>query len=122
MRSRRLFLILPLILLVITGALIYRTQFAPHSTRGVSCADCLRYSHQIETKFRHTPENKDNTQFFRYALDKSCRGVVFLSGACSKLRRVFRDDVSQFMGLIQEGNVYEACEVAKACPLRNPPA
>ncbi|PYH30150.1 uncharacterized protein BO87DRAFT_400618 [Aspergillus neoniger CBS 115656] len=51
------------------------------------CADCLGYVRDVDTMFQKNTGAWANSQFFRYALDKSCRGRILITGRCLQYRR-----------------------------------
>ncbi|KAL4914344.1 hypothetical protein BDW62DRAFT_204735 [Aspergillus aurantiobrunneus] len=94
-----------LILIVIAFALIYagRTRDVIMSeAQAAECVDCVHYVNRIEGRIARMKNVRENPQFFRYALDKSCRGQMYLAGHCQKFRREFRKDVDRYMLEVQQ--------------------
>ncbi|KAL4986726.1 hypothetical protein BDW68DRAFT_162660 [Aspergillus falconensis] len=79
------------------------------------CVDCVHYVLRVEDRIKKMKTVSENRQFFRYALDKSCRGQMYLAGHCQHFRREFRKDVERFMRGFQEEEPYEACVAIKSC-------
>ncbi|KAL4802527.1 hypothetical protein BDV18DRAFT_146894 [Aspergillus unguis] len=77
------------------------------------CVDCVHYVNRVKGKITYMKTVDENKQFFKYALDKSCRGQMYLNGHCTKFRREFRKDVDRYMHDFE--NPYEACVGIKAC-------
>ncbi|GAA90899.1 hypothetical protein AKAW_09013 [Aspergillus luchuensis IFO 4308] len=70
------------------------------------CADCLGYVRDVDTMFQKNTGAWANSQFFRYALDKSCRGRVLITGRCLQYRRRLLKKPAIFMA--QLDSPYEA--------------
>ncbi|PYI09285.1 hypothetical protein BO78DRAFT_308677 [Aspergillus sclerotiicarbonarius CBS 121057] len=77
------------------------------------CADCLAYVRDVDAMFRENGRAWANHQFFRYALDKSCRGQLLIRGHCPQYRRRFREQPGRYM--TQLDRPYEACRAIAAC-------
>ncbi|OOF92078.1 hypothetical protein ASPCADRAFT_133634 [Aspergillus carbonarius ITEM 5010] len=77
------------------------------------CADCLGYVRDVEAMFRENGRAWTNHQFYRYALDRSCRGQLLLSGHCPQYRRKFLEKPGRYMP--QLDRPYEACRGIRAC-------
>ncbi|KAF7121785.1 hypothetical protein CNMCM5793_009338 [Aspergillus hiratsukae] len=82
------------------------------------CADCLHYAMSVDAKIRHAEQGgaanvRTNKQFFRYALDVTCRGGLFVDKRCLDFRRGFLGDVARYMVAVAEP--YEACRGVGAC-------
>jgi hypothetical protein len=77
------------------------------------CVDCVHYAIRVESRFQKMGIPRENYQFFGYALDKSCRGQMYLAGHCQKFRREFRKDPARYIQDIQ--NPYDACASIKVC-------
>ncbi|BCS00627.1 uncharacterized protein AKAW2_50968A [Aspergillus luchuensis] len=77
------------------------------------CADCLGYVRDVDTMFQKNTGAWANSQFFRYALDKSCRGRVLITGRCLQYRRRLLKKPAIFMA--QLDSPYEACRAIQAC-------
>jgi hypothetical protein len=56
---------------------------------------------------------RTNKQFFRYALDVTCRGGLFVDKRCLDFRRGFLADAERYMGQVAEP--YEACRGVGTC-------
>ncbi|KAE8154307.1 hypothetical protein BDV25DRAFT_147925 [Aspergillus avenaceus] len=56
---------------------------------------------------------RGNKQFFRYALDVSCRGQLLITRRCLRYRRAFLDDSERFMIEIEQPS--QVCMSIKAC-------
>ncbi|KAL2824982.1 hypothetical protein BJY01DRAFT_230313 [Aspergillus pseudoustus] len=104
--------------ILIAVGIAWFSNRGPHimsETEAEECVDCVHYARRIEgmiQKMDHVPV-RGNPQFFRYAMDKSCRGHLLSTGHCKNFRREFRKDVPRFMDQIQEP--YEACAAIKYC-------
>ncbi|PWY69400.1 hypothetical protein BO83DRAFT_316885 [Aspergillus eucalypticola CBS 122712] len=70
------------------------------------CADCLGYVRDVDTMFQKNTGAWANSQFFRYALDKSCRGRVLITGRCLQYRRRLLEKPAIFMSRLD--SPYEA--------------
>ncbi|RHZ59267.1 uncharacterized protein CDV56_107422 [Aspergillus thermomutatus] len=82
------------------------------------CADCMHYAMSVDAKIRHAEQGgaenvRGNGQFFRYALDVSCRGGLFADKRCLDYRRGFLGDAKRYMDAV--GEPYEACRGIGAC-------
>ncbi|KAJ0421489.1 hypothetical protein BJY00DRAFT_312093 [Aspergillus carlsbadensis] len=102
-------------LIVVGIAWIYGR--GPHimtATEAEECVDCVHYARRIEGMIQRLDNVRGNPQFFRYALDKSCRGHLLSTGHCKNYRREFRKDVDRFMEEIH-ADPYEACVSIKYC-------
>ncbi|KAL4948689.1 hypothetical protein BDW69DRAFT_203390 [Aspergillus filifer] len=108
-------ILLTLIFVVVGLALMYtrRTDPIMSASQAEECVDCVHYANRVEDRIEKMKTVRENPQFFTYALDKSCRGQMYLDGHCQKFRREFRKDVERFMVEIQ--NPYEACVAIKSC-------
>ncbi|KAL3478286.1 hypothetical protein BJX99DRAFT_256611 [Aspergillus californicus] len=78
-----------------------------------ACVDCVHYASAINDMVHKWDHVEGNPQFFDYALMKSCRGAVLVSGNCRKFRRDFRADRPRYMKEMQIP--YDACVSIKAC-------
>ncbi|KAL4781219.1 hypothetical protein BJX76DRAFT_335922 [Aspergillus varians] len=102
------------ILLVIGIVLIYaRGPDVMSESQAAECVDCVHYASRVEGRIEKMKTVRENPQFFRYALDKSCYGDMYLAGHCPKFRREFRKDVERYMQEIQ--TPYDACVSIKSC-------
>ncbi|GFN20596.1 uncharacterized protein AtWU_10403 [Aspergillus tubingensis] len=77
------------------------------------CADCLGYVRDVDTMFQKNTGAWANPQFFRYALDKSCRGRVLITGRCLQYRRRLLEKPA--ISMSQLDSPYEACRAIQAC-------
>ncbi|RDH28834.1 hypothetical protein BDQ94DRAFT_93076 [Aspergillus welwitschiae] len=77
------------------------------------CADCLGYVRDVDTMFQKNAGAWANSQFLRYALDKSCRGRVLINGRCLQYRRRLLEKPAIFRS--QLDSPYEACMAIQAC-------
>lgn len=73
----------------------------------------MHYAMSVEARIVSAGNVRGNAQFFRYALDTSCRGVLFTSKRCVGFRRGFLDDVGRYMYAVERP--YEACKGIGAC-------
>ncbi|KAL6237902.1 hypothetical protein BDW75DRAFT_202961 [Aspergillus navahoensis] len=106
-----------LILIIITLALFVTRRQDPimSADQAEECVDCVHYVLRVEGRIEKMKTVSENPQFFRYALDKSCRGRMYLAGHCQKFRREFRKDVQRYMRGFREEEPYEACVAIKSC-------
>lgn len=77
------------------------------------CADCLGYIRDVDTMFQKNTGAWANSQFFRYALDKSCRGRILITGRCLQYRRRLLEKPA--ISMSQLDSPYEACRAIQAC-------
>ncbi|PWY79159.1 hypothetical protein BO70DRAFT_380344 [Aspergillus heteromorphus CBS 117.55] len=77
------------------------------------CADCLAYVRAVDAMFRRNGRAGNNRQFFKYALDTSCRGQLLLRGHCPKYRRSLLADPGRHLSLLD--NPFETCTAIRAC-------
>ncbi|GFF88505.1 conserved hypothetical protein [Aspergillus udagawae] len=94
-----------------------RHQSSTHNNTAY-CADCLHYAMSVDAKIRHAEQDgaenvRGNRQFFRYAVDVTCRGGLFVDKRCLDFRRGFLGDPARYM--IEVGEPYEACRGIGAC-------
>ncbi|KAG2007690.1 hypothetical protein GB937_008340, partial [Aspergillus fischeri] len=104
-------------LLAYTALYLYARHESSHSTTAY-CADCLHYAMSVDAKIRHAEEGgaeniRTNKQFFRYAVDVTCRGGLFVDKRCLDFRRGFLRDAERYM--VAVGEPYEACRGIGAC-------
>ncbi|KKK18597.1 hypothetical protein P175DRAFT_01908 [Aspergillus ochraceoroseus IBT 24754] len=104
-----------LVLMILGGGVLYsrHTPKVMLAAQQEDCADCVNYAGRIDTMFRKTENVQGNPQFFRYALDVSCRGTVLASGQCLNYRRQFLKDPERFMQEVQ--SPYDACISINSC-------
>lgn len=76
------------------------------------CVDCVHYINRVEGRVQKQGRS-ENPHFFRYAMDKSCHGQMYLNRHCTKFRREFRKDVERYM--LDFEDPYEACVSIRAC-------
>ncbi|KAL5337990.1 hypothetical protein BJX70DRAFT_399086 [Aspergillus crustosus] len=106
--------LLAFILIIIGLALMYAGKSGIMSAdEAEECVNCVHYVTRVESRFQHLNISRENYQFFGYALDKSCRGQMYLAGHCQKFRREFRKDPARYIQDIQ--NPYDACASIKVC-------
>ncbi|KAH1489002.1 hypothetical protein LV164_006371 [Aspergillus fumigatus] len=103
--------------LTCTLYLYARHESSTHSTTAY-CTDCLHYAMSVDAKIRHAEEGgaeniRTNKQFFRYAVDVTCRGGLFVDKRCLDFRRGFLGDAERYM--VAVGEPYEACRGIGAC-------
>ncbi|KAL4881866.1 hypothetical protein BJY04DRAFT_54492 [Aspergillus karnatakaensis] len=107
--------LLAVLIIIVTGiALMYagKTDIMSEA-EAEECVDCVHYATRVESRFQKLQIPRDNLQFFGYALDKSCRGQMYLAGHCQKFRRAFRKDMKRYINDIQ--SPYDACASIKVC-------
>ncbi|KAI9927033.1 hypothetical protein ASPWEDRAFT_177490 [Aspergillus wentii DTO 134E9] len=92
-----------------TGLLFFYTHYERHQ----HCAHCVSYAMYVESMMFEKPENRENTQFFHYALDTACRGSLLTGGHCTSFRRKFLDDPERYKNDIRAP--YPACRAIEAC-------
>ncbi|RHZ58995.1 hypothetical protein CDV55_103412 [Aspergillus turcosus] len=107
-------------LLAYMALYLYARHGSSSSTHSATayCADCMHYAMSVDAKIRHAEQGgaasvRGNKQFFRYALDVTCRGGLFVDKRCLDFRRGFLGDVGRYM--IAVGEPYEACRGIGAC-------
>ncbi|GFG26689.1 conserved hypothetical protein [Aspergillus udagawae] len=90
-----------------------RHQSSTHNNTAY-CADCLHYAMSVDAKIRHAEQDgaenvRGNRQFFRYAVDVTCRGGLFVDKRCLDFRRGFLGDPASLldMSLLYYGAQYE---------------
>ncbi|GFF79607.1 conserved hypothetical protein [Aspergillus lentulus] len=103
--------------LTCTLYLYARHESSTHSTTAY-CADCMHYAMSVDAKIRQAEEGgaenvRNNKQLFRYAVDVSCRGGLFVDKRCLDFRRGFLGDAERYM--VAVGEPYEACRGVGAC-------
>ncbi|KAF4212815.1 hypothetical protein CNMCM5878_000679 [Aspergillus fumigatiaffinis] len=96
---------------------LYARHESSHSNTAY-CADCLHYTMSVDAKIRHAEQGgvenvRGNKQFFRYAVDVTCRGGLFVDKRCLDFRRGFLGDAERYM--VAVGEPYEACRGVGAC-------
>ncbi|GAQ12146.1 hypothetical protein ALT_9467 [Aspergillus lentulus] len=94
-----------------------RHESSTHSTTAY-CADCMHYAMSVDAKIRQAEEGgaenvRNNKQLFRYAVDVSCRGGLFVDKRCLDFRRGFLGDAERYM--VAVGEPYKACRGVGAC-------
>ncbi|KAL4899060.1 hypothetical protein BDW74DRAFT_164065 [Aspergillus multicolor] len=106
-----------LLLIILTIAFLTTRKPDPimSASQAEECVDCVHYVSRVEGRILRMKTVSENPQFFRYALDKSCRGQMYLAGHCQKFRREFKKDVARFMVDFLEEEPYEACVAIKSC-------
>lgn len=99
---------------------LYARHGSSSSTHSATayCADCLHYAMSVDAKIRDAEQGGavnvcGNKQFFRYALDVTCRGGLFVDKRCLDFRRGFLGDAERYMNAVAEP--YEACRGIGAC-------
>lgn len=103
-----------MLMLTPPGLLLYSQRLPPEARdREAYCHDCLSYARHVEAMIQRNPGVRGNRQFFRYALDVSCRGALLTSHRCPNYRRIFLKESDRFMDEI--AHPFEACAAIRAC-------
>lgn len=76
------------------------------------CLNCVHYLARVDDRIQKFNNSRENPQLFQYALQVSCRGLLYRTGHCVKFMREFRKDVPRYM---HAEDPYEACVSIASC-------
>ncbi|OJJ08361.1 hypothetical protein ASPVEDRAFT_34524 [Aspergillus versicolor CBS 583.65] len=76
------------------------------------CLNCVHYLARVEDRVQKFKNSTENPQLFQYALQVSCRGLLYRGGHCVKFMHEFRKDLPRLM---HTEDPYEACVSIASC-------